>query len=239
LYSRIWSKFSADTLVQNLLTDPTRADNSYHVVYSNLCGSPTLLDGLIITDGQANGAGVLGNGGGWYNITSSSPTITNCTFTRNAATTRGGAWYNEGANCKPSLTTVTFTKNYTANRGGAVAMLNTGADAKLNGCQFSQNRAATHGGSIYLDRSSPTILVSAFSNDYAANGGSLAGIDNSVPTITNTTFTNGSATTGGVVWAESCQAKFYDSSFIANSATSGGACYFNAGHDCTPFLGPL
>lgn len=219
-----------DTLVQNLLTDPTRADNSYNVIYSNLCGPPTLLDGLIVTAGQANGAGALGYGGGWYSITNSSPTLINCSFTRNAAQTRGGAWYNEGANCRPTLTNVTFTQNYTGDRGGAAAMLNTGADVKLDGCNFSQNRAATHGGSIYLDRSSPTISDSSFSNDYAANGGSLAGIDTSAPTISNTSFTSSSATNGSAVWADSCQAKFYDSVFNFNTATaSGGACYFSGG----------
>ena len=221
---------AADTLVQNLLTDTTRADNSYHVVYSNLCGSPTLLDGLIITGGQANGADALANGGGWYSITNSSPTIINCTFTRNAATLRGGAWYNEGANCKPTLNDVTFNMNYTANRGGAVAMLNTGADVKLDGCQFTQNQAATHGGSVYLDRSSPTILNSSFTDDYADNGGSLAGVDNSAPTITNTLFTSSSATNGGAGWADTSQFKFNDCMFNDNSATTnGGACLFNAG----------
>ena len=222
---------AADTLVQNLLTDPTRADNSYHIVYSNLCGSPTLLDGLTITGGQANGAGDLANGGGWYSITNSSPTIINCTFTRNAATTRGGAWYNEGANCKPTLTDVIFTLNFTANRGGAVAMLNTGADTKLVDCQFRKNRATTHGGGTYIDMSSPTLMNCNFSDDYAASGGSLAGVNASAPEITDATFYSSSATNGGAVWLDNCQAEFYDCTFTANSATSGGAIYFNGANN--------
>ena len=79
-----------NTLVKNLLTDPTRADNSYHIVYSDLCGPPTLLDGLVITGGQAEGLGAPSRGGGWYNISQSSPTITNCVFTEDVPLTVGG-----------------------------------------------------------------------------------------------------------------------------------------------------
>jgi predicted outer membrane repeat protein len=219
-----------DTLVQNLLSDATRADNSYNVVYSDFCGSATLLDGLTIMGGQANGAAALANGGGWYSITNSSPTITNCAFTRNAAQTRGGAWYTEGVNCRPTLTGVTFTVNYCANRGAGVAMLNTPADTKLDGCQFSGNYAATHGGAIYLDKSSPQILTCEFSAEYAANGGGIAGVETSSPTIVGASFTGNSGANGGALWMENCQPKVYDSAFTVNVATvTGGACFLSAG----------
>ncbi|MGH2270539.1 right-handed parallel beta-helix repeat-containing protein [Anaerohalosphaeraceae bacterium U12dextr] len=219
-----------DTLVQNLLTDATRADNSYHVIYSTLCGSPTLLDGLIITGGQANGADTLGYGGGWYNITNGSPTFTNCLFTRNAAASRGGAWYNSGANCKPTLTNVTFMTNFCADRGGAIALLNAGADMKLDNCTLTQNYATNYAGGLYLDKSSPTVFNTNFSDDYAVYGGSLAGLDNSSPTITNASFSNSSATQGGAVWLDTCQVKFYNCTFSTNSSTDyAGACFLNYG----------
>lgn len=219
-----------DTLVQNLLTDTTRADNSYHIIYSTLCGSPTLLDGLIITGGQANGADTLAYGGGWYNITNGSPTFNNCLFTRNAATSRGGAWYNSGANCKPTLTNVTFTTNFCSDRGGAIALLNAGADMKLDSCTLTKNYATNYAGSLYLDRSSPTVLNTTLSDDYTVYGGSLAGVDNSSPTITNVSFSNSSATRGGAVWLDTCQAKFYDCTFDTNCSTEyAGACFWSKG----------
>lgn len=219
------------TLVQDMLTDTTRAENSYHVITGTLCGPPTILEGITVIAGQANGADELGKGGGWYNITNSSPTVEKCIFTRNAAQTRGGAWYNEGANCRPTLTGMRFTTNYCADRGGAVAMLNSGSGVQLDECTFSSNYANNHGGSIYLDQSSPTIINNTtFSSDYAANGGSLSGVGNSAPTITNASFTSNTATNGGAMRADSCQFEINKSQFVDNTTTgSGGTCYFSGG----------
>jgi len=214
-----------DTLVQNLLTDATRADNSYHVIYSTLCGSPTLLDGLIITGGQANGADTLGYGGGWYNITNGSPTFTNCLFTRNAAASRGGAWYNSGANCKPTLTNVTFMTNFCADRGGAIALLNAGADMKLDNCTLTQNYATNYAGGLYLDNSSPTVLNSTFSDNYAVNGGALVSINACNLITKDNHFIGNSATSGGAVWVGSNSMPMNDCFFESNSASNGGAVY--------------
>jgi|GEM_PF-2064474 len=214
-----------DTLVQNLLTDATRADNSYHVIYSTLCGSPTLLDGLIITGGQANGADTLGYGGGWYNITNGSPTFTNCLFTRNAAASRGGAWYNSGANCKPALTNVTFMTNFCSDRGGAIALLNAGADMKLDGCSLTKNYATNYAGGLYLDNSSPTVLNSTFSDNYAVNGGALVGVNICNLITKDNLFISNSATNGGAIRMESNSMPIKDCIFESNSAINGGAIY--------------
>ena len=218
-----------ETAVEDLLTDPCRADNSYHVILGELCGSPTLLDGLIIADGQADGADTLGHGGGWYNIINSSPTLQNCVFTRNAASQRGGGWYNTGPNCRPLLTEVTFTVNYCADRGGGVAMLTTGSDAKLDHCQFIQNYAHNHGGGMYLDQSSPQVLDCEFSGDYASAGGALAGVATSEPVVTNSSFSGSTGTSGGAIYTSNCNMELNSCVFSTNTATYGGACYFVGG----------
>ncbi len=69
--------------------DVTTIDGSgnFHVV---LCvtseGPTTVLDGFTITGGNANGNGLDSQGGGMYN-NFSSPTVTNCTFSGNTAST--------------------------------------------------------------------------------------------------------------------------------------------------------
>ncbi|MHC4362287.1 MAG: hypothetical protein ACYSTZ_05625, partial [Planctomycetota bacterium] len=64
-------------------------ENSYHVVTSTLTDANTILDGLTITGGNANGSAGHDKGGGMYNH-HSSPSVTHCTFTQNRAKSGGG-----------------------------------------------------------------------------------------------------------------------------------------------------
>ena len=77
----------------DLLNDPCRADNCYHVFYHpdglNL-DSTAILDGFTITGGNANFASAdHDHGGGMHNY-HNSPTVTNCIFTENSAAVYGG-----------------------------------------------------------------------------------------------------------------------------------------------------
>ena len=67
----------------------------------------SVLDGFTITAGNADGAFPLDSGGGMY-LTSSSPTLTNLTFSANSAI-NGGGMFNQGS--RPTLTNVTFRAN--------------------------------------------------------------------------------------------------------------------------------
>ena len=69
----------------HLINEPNRVENCYHVVTGNFTDPNTILDGFIITGGQADG-GVWphGNGAGMYNDVGK-PTLINCTFKANAA----------------------------------------------------------------------------------------------------------------------------------------------------------
>ncbi|MGB0431905.1 MAG: DUF1565 domain-containing protein, partial [Bacteroidia bacterium] len=87
---------SGDIGTANVITD-----NCYHVIVSANESSAGTLDGFTITKGNANGSSTLkvkysqinrSSGSGMYNA-SSSPTITNCTFSNNAGT-NGAGMYN-------------------------------------------------------------------------------------------------------------------------------------------------
>jgi parallel beta-helix repeat protein len=72
------------------------AGGSGRVVFSNTCDANTILEGFTITGGNAYGSQPEEyNGGGMYND-SSSPTVNNCTFSGNSASTSGGGMYNFG-----------------------------------------------------------------------------------------------------------------------------------------------
>ena len=80
---------------EHLLDEPTRSDNCYHVVTSEMMVmfETIVLDGLTITAGHANDIEHPGNcGGGMYNEYNS-PTIVDCTFKDNCARFRGGGMY--------------------------------------------------------------------------------------------------------------------------------------------------
>ena len=142
----------------DLLSDPCRAENSYHVVTGSGTDETAVLDGFTITGGNANGPGYPGypdyydSGGGMYNYggwpTYSSPTITNCTFSGNSAYGgygggRGGGMYNSGGS--PKVTNCIFNGNV-AYYGGGMYNYSYPGNSKVTNCTFTGNVAGAYGG---------------------------------------------------------------------------------------------
>ncbi|RME13563.1 MAG: hypothetical protein D6802_01125, partial [Ardenticatenia bacterium] len=99
-------------------TDNITGTNTYHVVTGSGTDSTAVLDGFVITAGQADGIQPDNSvGGGMYN-NDGSPTLNNIIFSGNWASNYGGGMYN--AMGSPVLSNVTFTFNTAAN-GGAMA----------------------------------------------------------------------------------------------------------------------
>lgn len=169
--------------------------NSHHVLLlraqalSNVT-SATVVDGVIITGGQADGPEATDTfGGGLFCDADSndggrvcSPTISNVAFAGNSAEGEGGGLYNGGGfaanTANPTITNAIFVGN-TAFAGGAIF-----------------NNAAVGGG-----MSSPTIVNAIFSGNSATDGGAIfndgGGIGTSSPTITNCSFFGNSASSSG------------------------------------------
>lgn len=151
-------------------------DNAFNVIRTTGVSPATVVDGFIITGGNANKTAVIGNpegcGGGWYNDGAngkiSSPTIRNCVFQNNQAH-YGGALYNNGNN---GMCTV-----------------------NINGCAFVENTAGSNGGAIYNNGMQGTcnsvIATTLFIQNQASYG---AGIQNRAdagvasPKVRNCTF---------------------------------------------------
>ncbi len=110
--SNFWNLIDCDAIAQQLCCDlcrPTRCDNSEHLLTAFLVDESAILDGFVITGGEANdylsnefsqfggpnrGGGLWVVGGPQLSVVSS-PSIRNCTFRDNAATA-GAAVY-----CRP------------------------------------------------------------------------------------------------------------------------------------------
>ena len=128
--------------------EPTRADNSYHVVTSSGVDASAVLDGFVLTGGNATGTG-NSNGGGLYNSLSN-PTLGNLVFLGNIADGSGGGLYNWYSN--PTIVNAVFGGNVARYRGGGL-FNGYSNDVKLVNVTFVSNTATYYsnsaGGGIY------------------------------------------------------------------------------------------
>jgi len=186
------------------LDDPSRSENSYHVVTGSGTDATTVLDGFTITAGNANGSDTYDRGGGMYS-TGSSPTLTNCTFSGNAAgadpiTTAGddgGGMYSTG---DPTLTNCMFSGNAARDDGGG--MCSRVGSPTLTNCIFTGNSAQSSGAGMYNQSGTQKLTNCTFTGNSAspsAYGGGMYNADGSSPIVTNCTFSGNSAgLTGGI-----------------------------------------
>ena len=141
---------------QNDATD-SNANNSFHVL-TVTGGDSTLLDGVTITGGNANGSDVEDQRGGGVKSADGTLTVTNCTFTSNTATGNGGGIANYGT--EAIIKNCIFTGN-TANNGGGVWAQNGSVTA--TNCAFTGNTA--NNGSALRAGSSITAINSIFTGN--------------------------------------------------------------------------
>ena len=194
-----------------LASESTRSDNSYHVVTGSGADETAVLDGFIITGGNANGSGNF-HGGGMINVSSATgpapanPTLVNCTFHRNSAGRNGGGIYNEVG--IPTFIDCVFSENHangaTIQEGGG-GMYNERGSLTVRNCRFEGNTSTGNGAGLYNKSASPTIIDTAFDSNvlvrfgHQHNGGAVLN-NASDAMIINCTFTGNSASFGGGIW---------------------------------------
>jgi len=203
-------------------TEPTRRDNSYHVVTG---ATSAILDGVTISGGNANMSG-NSTGGGMYNYVST-PTLTNVTFSHNIASTSGGGMYIRYTRTSPlTLTNVAFSGNIAFDGGG---IYNFSSNPTLTNVTFNENRASGSGGGMYNFNSSPWLVNATISGNSASDGGGVYN-DSSSPTFTNVTSSGNSATHGnGGGMSNSGNPTLYNVTISGNSASASGGGTYN--HD--------
>jgi len=187
----------------DLLDEPTRGENSYHVVTASGTDGTAVLDGFTITAGNANESVYPSNhrkGGGMFND-GGSPKVTNCTFRDNSAMYYGGGMYNGEDNSNPMVTNCTFVSNW-ASSGGAVYNAWKSKPMMTN-CVLILNKANYGGGGMYNEHSSPILTNCSFTANSAnkGNGGGLLVncIGSSRPILNNCLFSRNSASWGGAI----------------------------------------
>jgi len=236
---------TATILSGDIGTNNDNSDNSYTVVYGVGLSNTTILDGFIITDGNADGIATVEKNGGGLFIDGSNLTIKNIQFLQNLASGLGGAIYNAGVN-NANIELCIFTDNQADTEGGAIynAGISGGnSSPTILHCDFTNN-ASHFGGAIYnngnVGISSPKILSCEFTGNNAIGGGSIAGAiynfakdgGTASPEVTNCTFYgNASVSSAGAFYSlgdnGTSTPSINNCTFFLNSASTGGAVYVN------------
>ncbi|HKK44438.1 MAG TPA: FG-GAP-like repeat-containing protein, partial [Balneolaceae bacterium] len=193
--------------------------NSYHVLYldgtvdGNITRA-TVLNGLTVSGGQANGSIPENWGGGLYcngvNGHTCSPTLVSIYFKGNRADANGGAIYNDGYSgiSKTLIISSTFTGNSAQQGGGIYNRSQSGglSSPVIRNSIFVGNKTDRNGGAIFSSgsggTSSPLITGSIFAGNSAVEGGALfndARRGTSSPVIRSSTFINNDASFGGAI----------------------------------------
>jgi predicted outer membrane repeat protein len=209
----------------DLEDESTRSDNSYHVVTGSGADETALLDGFVITGGNAKYAGNF-DGGGMINVGTvtvpANPTLANCTFHRNSARRNGGGIYNELGD--PTITDCVFSENHGngAQEGGG-GVHNARGSLTLRRCWFGGNTSIGGGAGLYNSNASPTVIDTTFDGNSAdRNGGGIRN-NSSDATIINCTFTGNSGMyVGGMQNSGSPAPTVVNCIFTRNEAAKSG-----------------
>jgi hypothetical protein len=207
----------------DLVREPSRVENAFHVVTGSGTDRTAVLDGFTITGGNASGSwsrtqvsneGIYNyeedpgprippplyhtEGGGMYNH-NGSPTVISCVFTGSSASEEGGGIYNESnsnptiTNCTFTITSCTFLRN-SADWGGGMANVD---QPMLGNCLFSGNSADRDGGGMYNHHSNSIITNCIFGGNSAGwSGGGISNHNGSLR-ISNCVFIRNSASREG------------------------------------------
>jgi predicted outer membrane repeat protein len=213
-----------DWVLEDLLDDPRRADNSYHVVTFAADDAATFLEGFVITGGNANREVHNCRGGGMRNW-DGNPTVKHCWFFANAALNGGAGICNEfGGNIV--IDSCTFDNNYAGGAGGGIHM----SDGSLTSidCTFHRNSAQWRGGGVFLWSSFSTFENCTFRHNSAYYGSGLYNYSRFGVTLNGCVFTGNTAgyRGGGMYNDNKSKAILNHCIFSGNSAqVDGGGIY--------------
>ena len=191
----------------DLLTEPTRLENSYHIVTGISIDKTAVLDGFTITAGNANGSPDYerDRGGGMFNNghdNPCNPTVAGCTFFGNSCVEFGGGMFNYGhgdGECNPIITDCTFLRNASGSEGGGMSSWGDwGGHSVVTNCTFGDNYSRYCGGGMTNAGSNPTVSNCTFSdNSTDGEGGGMWNYEFSSPLVIDCIFRGNSSYYGG------------------------------------------
>jgi thermitase len=184
----------------------------------------SVLDGIQIINGFAGGFG------GGIKCTASNPKIINCIITECTAGEYGGGMCNSYGS-SPTITNCTFSKNSAESKlsalgsGGGMCNL-VDSSPVLNNCTFRENFANHSGAGVYnSEKSNPALIKCTFTANTARHGGGMYNCYDSRPNLTNCVFSSNLAEYGGAVKNSEATAVLINCTLYSNSAEYGGGIW--------------
>lgn len=204
----------------DLPTEPTRSENSHHIVTCSDSNAMSVLDGFTISGGNATGPSPHYCGGGIFN-NGGNATIANCIISNNNSANGGGMYNAENAssillNCK-FVRNSAETESHT--RGGGLA--NYGS-ITLSNCSFTENavlgKHSAKGGGMYNGGNNTVLQDCVFTGNTGQMGAGMFSYD---AVLTRCTF-NVNAGEYGAGMASRATLALTDCNFVGNLARYGG-----------------
>lgn len=227
----------------------TLGENSFHVV--TIVPSPpsggtplpavasevVVLDGFMLTGGNANGAASLDppfmpddfHGGGVFVADGKRPELRNLFIVANRATQSGAGMFLAATNVgTQSIQNVVFSRNDAGGAGGGLAALNV-ASLEIDDSTFEDNFGGG-GGALYLMFSDTTVRRTSFLRNISSTwGGALRqgyGRTSLIDTRFRQNSTTGSSGRGGAIAADVADIEISQSVIVENeTALTGGGVY--------------
>jgi len=190
-----------------ILDDIDLRRNSFTVVTGSGSDNTAVLDGFIVTAGNADDttAAPLSprRSGGGMIIVGGNPTLSNLRFMGNTAAQDGGGLSNQGAS--PQLTNVVFSGNR-ASVGGGMWNGISGANPTLTNVTFSGNSAVFSGGMRNFNGGNATIRNTLFFNnrDDTGTGTPRSSLDTVAGASVSVSFSLIQGCNPGGTWTSSC-----------------------------------
>ncbi len=226
-----------DSDMTALLNEHNYGDNSHHVVTGSGTDPNAVIDGFIVTGGNAEPYLPIEPtqhqpaGGGMYNL-HGNPNVLNCTFRGNLAG-NGGGIHNAGGN--PRFLNCTFYKNVAReitsknydiivveNGLGGALFNSTGCTSEIIDCKFIEN-SAYRGGGVFNYGSSPTLDSCIFEGNRAENsGGGMSNHFKSEPALKNCVFLSNNAHSGAGIQNSQSSPMLVECIFNGNVAEQSG-----------------
>ncbi len=257
LSQRVLSPNGSTTILSGDLNDNdapnfvNNEDNVYHVLVANKLKNPPILDGFVVTGGNAYdstataGSRLFPDSGAGIVCRSSKVSLKNCVFKENTAFI-GGAVYTRYS--KLDWENCVLIKNKGSNGGAIYSAFDS---TKMSNCRITENEAY-FGGGIYQALSAIQINQTTIDNNKARgygggffgsgntgimdkmvfernianqNGGGLYASDEF--RIQNSVFTNNKSQLGAAVYSEYSSLKLNTSTFSRNKASLEASGYLN------------
>lgn len=212
---------------ENLSSEPSRQDNSYHVVKATYAYPATfiLLDGFVITGGNANGDHYTKTSGGGIEASSDVLSVKNCIIEFNSALDDGG-----GCNWVRTLSNCIIRYNSSRQGGGLFGA------GSLRSCRIENNTAQTGGGIAHpVSVEDESYVDCVIQGNRARLGGGLHMTNQEVSCTGCVFMDNRASEDGGAIYIHNdctclSQVSLNRCKLIGNKATGHGGALYQEGN---------